>query len=220
MFCFQCQETSEGRGCTFGGHCGKSEETANYQDLLIFVLKGIGVVADRLAAAGGVPSQDLGDFVYESLFMTVTNTNFDTARFVERIERALEWKRGLLAELHVKGLDRELPEPATWDEEPARYAGKACRTGVLQTEDPDVRSLRETITYSLKGICACAHHAAYLGAYDPQVAAFVLRALATVVVGTDLDLLFELELETRKYNLIAMGRLDAVHAKTFGMAGK
>ncbi len=217
MFCFQCQETSEGRGCTFGGHCGKNEETANFQDLLIFVCKGIGVVGHRLADAGVVPSQTLGEFLYESLFMTITNTNFDTGRFVERIEQALEWKRGLLARLRDKGLDRELPEPALWDDERSRYVGKAYRTGVLQTDDADVRSLRETITYSLKGISAYAHHADYLGAHDPQVTAFVLRALATIVVENDLDRLFELALESGKYNLRAMEQLDAVHAKTFGV---
>jgi hydroxylamine reductase len=217
MFCFQCQETSEGRGCTFGGHCGKSEETANFQDLLIFVIKGIGVVADRLAAAGVAPSQDLGEFVYESLFMTITNTNFDTARFVERIEAALDRKRALLAQLRAKGLDRDLSEPATWDEERSQYVGKAYRTGVLQTDDPDVRSLRETITYSLKGICAYAHHAAYLAAYNPALTAFVVRALSTIVFETDLDRLFEFALESGKYNLLAMEQLDGVHAATYGV---
>jgi hydroxylamine reductase len=215
MFCFQCQETSEGRGCTFGGHCGKSEETANFQDLLIFVLKGIGVVAHRLACAGVAPSQALGEFVYESLFMTITNTNFDTGRFTTRVEQALGWKRGLLAQLRDQ--DRDLPEAATWDAQPAEYVRKAYRTGVLLTQDVDVRSLRETITCSCKGISAYAHHAAYLGTYNPEVTAFLLRALATIAVETDLDKLFELALETGKYNLLAMEQLDAVHATTFGV---
>lgn len=218
MFCFQCQETSAGRGCTFGGHCGKSEETANFQDLLIFVLKGIGVVAERLLQRGVAPSRELGEFLYESLFMTITNTNFDTDRFVVVIARALEIKRALLVELGRLESVANLPDHATWDEsEPSRFVIKAYRAGVLLSEDEDVRSLRETITYSLKGIAAYAHHAAYLGAYNPDVTRFVQRALAQLVLESDTDRLFELALESGKFNLVGMEQLDAVHAKTYGV---
>jgi hydroxylamine reductase len=217
MFCFQCQETSAGRGCTFGGHCGKSEETANFQDLLIFVLKGLGVVAERLRHVGVEPSQELGEFLFESLFMTITNTNFDTDRFADRIEAGLDRKRQLLADLSVRGLDEGLPEHARWDElDRSRFVVKAYRAGVLLTEDIDARSLRETVTYSLKGISAYAHHAAYLGAYEPELASFVVRALSAIVLETDVDRLFELALESGKYNLLAMERLDGIHAKTYG----
>ncbi len=217
MFCFQCQETSAGRGCTFGGHCGKSEETANFQDLLIFSLKGLGVVAERLKQAGYQPDRALGELLYESLFMTITNTNFDTDRIADAIERALATTRRLLQELRAKGLDAALSEPATWDElDRSRYVTKAYRAGVLLTEDEDVRSLRETVTYALKGIAAYGHHAAYLGAYDPEITSFVVRALSTIVTETELDALLALALETGKFNLRAMQQLDAVHAKTFG----
>ncbi len=217
MFCFQCQETSAGRGCTFGGHCGKSEETANFQDLLIFVLKGIGVVAERLERASVPPSQELGEFLYESLFMTITNTNFDTDRIAERVRRALELKRPLVAALRTSGLDTNLPDPATWDEsDSSRYVVKAYRAGVLLTEDIDVRSLRETVTYSLKGIAAYGHHAAYLGAYNSELTSFVVRALSAIVLEDDVDRLFDLALESGKYNLLAMEQLDAIHAKTYG----
>jgi hydroxylamine reductase len=218
MFCFQCQETSEGRGCTFGGHCGKSEETANFQDLLIFVLKGIGTLAERLRAYEIEPSRNLGAFLYESLFMTITNTNFDTDRFADMIERALEVKRGLISTLKDKEPIDALPEQATWDElKRDRYATKAYKTGVLLTENVDVRSLRETVTYSLKGIAAYGHHAEYLGAYSDELTAFVVRALAAISVETNTDKLFELALEAGKYNLLAMEQLDAIHAKTYGV---
>jgi hydroxylamine reductase len=217
MFCFQCQETSAGRGCTFGGHCGKSEETANFQDLMIFVLKGIGVIAERLCHVGVEPSKDLGEFLYESLFMTITNTNFDTERFADRIELALDRKRQLRADLKLRGLDAGLPDHAVWDElDRSRHVTKAYRAGVMLTEDIDARSLRETITYSLKGICAYAHHAAYLGAYRPEVTRFLVRALSAIAQETDVDRLFDLALESGKYNLEAMEQLDAIHAKTYG----
>jgi hydroxylamine reductase len=218
MFCFQCQETSEGRGCTFGGHCGKSEETANFQDLLIFVLKGIGVVAERLYQAGCEPNKALGELLYESLYMTITNTNFDTERFVEAIEHALSMKRDLLVELEAKGLDTSLPANATWDEpDRERYAATAYRVGVHLTTDVDVRSLRETVICSLKGISAYSHHAVSLGAYDPSITRFVVRALSTTTVEIDIDKLYALALETGEYNLVAMEQLDRIHAEVYGV---
>lgn len=215
MFCFQCQETSEGRGCTFGGHCGKSEETANLQDLLIYVLKGLGTVASRKLAAGQSIAQGLGELTYEALFTTITNTNFDPDRVIGLIERVLIAKRRLLADLN--GNANDLPEAARWDA-PTRdgYISKAYGVGVLQTEDVDVRALRETIIYGLKGIAAYAHHAALLGAYSAETAAFVFDALARSNTETGFDALFELALETGRQNLSAMSVLDAVHARTLG----
>jgi hydroxylamine reductase len=217
MFCFQCQETSGGRGCTFGGHCGKSEETANYQDLLIHVLKGTGVVAERLRRAGVEPARELGELVYEALFQTITNTNFDTDRIMETTERVLGAKRSLLSDLGARGLASGLPDEARWDA-PSRddYQSKAYAVGVLLTEDPDVRSLRETVVYGLKGIAAYAHHAANLGAYQADLAGFVLRALGAVTAETELDALFALALETGQHNLAAMALLDGAHARAFG----
>src|SRR5664280_1825166 len=115
MFCFQCQETSDARGCTFGGHCGKTEETANFQDLLIYVLKGIGVLADRLALAGSPPARELGELAYEALFMTITNTNFRVDRIIEMVQRLLSAKRMLMAQLKEQGLAEGLSEIARWD---------------------------------------------------------------------------------------------------------
>jgi hydroxylamine reductase len=218
MFCFQCQETSAGRGCTFGGHCGKNEETANFQDLLIFVLKGIAVIAARLRATCLPPSKELGEFLYESLFLTITNTNFDTDRIANAVVRALEFKRAMLAQLNSRDLARDLPDHATWDEpDRTRHVMKAYQAGVLLAGDADVRSLRETVTYGLKGIAAYAHHAAILGVYNPEITDFMLSALGTLVTETDLDKLFDLALETGKFNLAAMDQLDRIHAMTYGV---
>jgi len=217
MFCFQCQETSDQRGCTFGGHCGKSEETANYQDLLIYSLKGVGVVADRILNEGQTISRELGELVFEALFVTVTNTNFDVERIIEIIDRLLCAKRVLLVELGRLGRTDCLSEVARWDDSTRQgYASKAYNVGVLQTQDVDVRALTETITYGLKGIAAYAHHAAILGSYRDSTTAFVVRCLATLTVETDLERLFDLALATGRENLAAMSLLDTIHAEYFG----
>ncbi len=217
MFCFQCQETSDQRGCTFGGHCGKSEETANYQDLLIYTLKGVGVVAARILKEGQPISRELGELVFEALFVTVTNTNFDPERIMEVIDRLLCAKRRLLGELARLSHTDDLGEIALWDASTrGGYSSKAYSVGVLQTENVEVRALRETITYGLKGIAAYAHHAAILGSYRDGIAEFVARCLAALTVKTDLDGLFDLALATGRENLSAMSLLDATHAEFFG----
>lgn len=217
MFCFQCQETSEGRGCTFGGHCGKSEETANFQDLVIYTLKGIGVAASELAAAGHPIARELGELVYKSLFTTITNTNFDVDHIIDLVDTLLVAKRGLLAELKRLGRTEGLSDCALWDSLTRDgLTAKAYAVGVLQTEDVEVRALRESITHGVKGIAAYAHHAAILGATQDEIAQSVLGALAALSRETDLDLLFDLALTTGKENLAAMALLDAAHAQAYG----
>src|SRR5664280_374426 len=217
MFCFQCQETSDARGCTFGGHCGKTEETANFQDLLIYVLKGIGVLADRLALAGSPPARELGELAYEALFMTITNTNFRVDRIIEMVQRLLSAKRMLMAQLKEQGLAEGLSEIARWDALTTEaYTSKAYGVGVLQTDDVEVRALRETITYGLKGIAAYGHHAAILGYFQDNIAEFVLRSLGTLSSELDLDTLFNLAIATGHQNLAAMSLLDTAHTNAFG----
>jgi hydroxylamine reductase len=216
MFCFQCQETSEGRGCTFGGHCGKSEEVANYQDLLIYTLKGLGEVASE-SAVGDDVAREIADLTYESLFVTITNTNFDLDRIVEMIEKVLSAKRALSNESRSRAQAEHLSDAARWDSiSRDGYATKAYNVGVLQTQDIEMRALRETVLYGLKGIAAYAHHASILGAYDAGVGQFVLQALTALNRETDLDTLFELALATGRNNLSAMSLLDATHAKRYG----
>jgi hydroxylamine reductase len=217
MFCFQCQETSEGRGCTFGGHCGKSEEVANYQDLLVYALKGLGEVACQVEAGGGKVGREVADLAYESLFVTITNTNFDLDRIVEMIEKVLATKRALSNDPRTGTPAGHSSDAARWDSlSRDGYATKAYNVGVLQTQDVETRALRETVLYGLKGIAAYAHHASILGAYDAEVGQFVLQTLAALNRETDLDALFELALATGRHNLSAMSLLDATHARRYG----
>jgi len=222
MFCFQCQETSEGRGCAFGGHCGKSEEVANYQDLLIYGLKGLAEVANAVLvpdATHDLPAleREVAELVYEMLFMTITNTNFDQVRFADAVERVLAAKHELLESPGLHGVTQVLSECAKWDcPDRDGYTSKAYNVGVLQTTDAEVRSLRETILYGLKGIAAYAHHAAILGASDARVGRFVLQTLASLTHETDLDALFDLALATGDHNLKAMALLDQTHRHRYG----
>lgn len=187
MFCFQCQETLGNCGCTRNGICGKKAETANLQDLLVQRLK---MLAKVLA-----PSRELGRFVTESLFMTVTNANFDDQRFASRIQEA----ENLLA---AAGFD------------PARISAPL---GVLSIENEDLRSLRELVTYGLKGIAAYAHHAAVLGFEDDSIYAFLgepLKAVSDDQVGA--DALTALALECGKMAVKTMALLDSANTATYG----
>jgi hydroxylamine reductase len=212
MFCFQCQETSDRTGCTSGGTCGKSEETANYQDLLIYVLKGLGQAA---RAAKRVDSELTG-FVFEALYATITNTNFDRERIIAYIQRGVALKSRLLE--HIPAGERaKLPEQARWDDPtPERMHAMAYSVGVLQTKDEDVRSLRELTTYALKGVSAWATHARILGKEDPAIGAFALEALATIAEETSLDKLLALALETGGIVAQTMALLDRANAAAFG----
>jgi hydroxylamine reductase len=212
MFCFQCQETSEGRGCTSGGVCGKSEETANFQDLLIDVLKGMALVVK----AGAAADRETAAFLFEALYATVTNTNFDVDRIRGYVRRGLELKRRLLSQLAPAARDA-LPGSALFEEAgPDSLRTRAYEVGVMQTDDPDVRSLRELTTYALKGISAYATHARLLGHEQPALDEFALRALATVATETSLEALLTLALETGRATVETMALLDRANAAAFG----
>lgn len=230
MFCFQCQETGEGRGCTHTGECGKSEEAANLQDLLIYTLKGIGILNDALAGAGRMIDREVGTFVCLSLFSTITNTNFDPERFHALIARALQIKRDLRARCaaaaNVRGDGRSakvtaLPEDeyVVWDStDRAEIVKKGYSVGVLSTADEDIRSLREMITYALKGMAAYTYHANILGYFDDTILAYIYRALTAVARERTLGELVALALEAGKANIDAMALLDTAHNETYGQS--
>ena len=170
MFCFQCQETAKNSGCTVKGVCGKPEDTANLQDLLIHVLKGIAVYGDRLKEFD-IVDRETGLFVARGLFATITNANWDDDRFVAMIREGLERRDQLrdkfLAAYKQKNgrdFDEPLHDSATWvSDDVAEFEEKAKSVGVLAAENEDVRSLRELLIIGLKGIAAYADHAAILG---------------------------------------------------------
>ncbi|MGN0940412.1 MAG: hydroxylamine reductase, partial [Selenomonadaceae bacterium] len=214
MFCFQCQETAGGKGCTIRGVCGKTPDVARMQDLLLYTLKGLGAVTTRLREANDDIDIAVDRLVTESLFMTITNANFDVDAITKEVEKVLDVKAQLLAKLEDDG---ELPEAATWAAPKEEFAAKAKTVGVLATENEDVRSLRELTMYGLKGLAAYVHHADMLGADSKKIDAFIQSALAKLLDDTmDADALTALVLETGKYGVDGMALLDGANTKAYG----
>jgi hydroxylamine reductase len=219
MFCFQCQETAKGTGCTVRGVCGKPGEVANMQDLFIYVLKGISFYA-LMAREAGLPTAKADKFIMEGLFSTITNANFDKDNFVQKIEAGLVLRDEIRQALISAGkeLPADLPDAATWrGTGETDFVEKAVTVGVLATENEDVRSLRQLITYGVKGMAAYAEHAAVLGYEDPAIYAFLQKALvATLDDKLTADELVALTLETGKYGVNVMALLDKANTSTYG----
>ncbi|WP_132995261.1 hydroxylamine reductase [Sporanaerobacter acetigenes] len=220
MFCYQCQETAKGKGCTMQGVCGKTSDVANLQDLLIYTLKGIsilGLKADEI----GMNIPEVNKMLVDGLFMTITNANFDKDRFVKKIVEALELREELKAQLKEKGVELEnLHDSATWYGETVEaFEAKAdsVQVGVLATENEDIRSLRELITYGVKGMAAYVEHAVNLGFEDENIYKFMRKALvATLDDSLTVDELVALTLETGKYGVDTMALLDKANTETYG----
>lgn len=214
MFCYQCQETAGCKGCTQAGVCGKKPEVARMQDLLVYVTKGLSSVAVRLREEGKEVSEEVNHLVTVNLFTTITNANFDLDAIAAKVTETLTLKRDLLAQLQHKD---NLPEAAAWDGERSSYEGKAVLVGVLATKDEDIRSLRELITYGLKGLAAYTKHANALLKEDGEVDHFIQRALAATLDDTkSVDDLVALTLETGKYGVQGMADLDAANTSAYG----
>ena len=214
MFCYQCQETAGCKGCTIRGVCGKSPEVAAMQDLLVYVTRGLSAVTSALRAKGESVSRGVNSLVATNMFHTITNANFDEAAIRERIARTLSVKASLLARL---GDTDGLPEAALWSGEDADFAAKAATVGVLACADEDVRSLRELITYGVKGLSAYTAHANALLKYDESVDAFMQEALAKTLDDTlGVDDLVALTLELGKHGVDGMALLDAANTGAYG----
>ena len=214
MFCFQCQETAGCKGCTIAGVCGKKPEVAAMQDLLVYVTKGLSAVTTALRKEGKTISRDVNHMVTLNLFTTITNANFDLDAIKARVKATLVKKEELLAQVADKDA---LPAAALWIGAEADYAEKAKTVGVLATADEDVRSLRETITYGLKGLSAYTKHANVLLQDDEEVDAFIQRALAaTLDDSLTADDLVALTLETGKYGVQGMALLDKANTQAYG----
>ena len=213
MFCYQCQETAGCAGCTRVGVCGKTAEVANRQDLLVFVTRGLSAVTTALRVQGGAVPAEVDRLITVNLFTTITNANFDQAAIDGRIRETLDVLEGLRKELDDCST---LPEAALWDGA-GDWEAKARTVGVLSTENEDIRSLRELITYGLKGLAAYSKHANALGKSDPAVDAFLQRALAaTLDDGLTGDELTALALETGKYGVQGMALLDTANTSAYG----
>ncbi len=214
MFCYQCQETAACKGCTVVGVCGKKPEVAALQDLLIYVSKGLSFVTTRLRQEGNKVAPEVNHLVTLNLFTTITNANFDPEAIQARISKTLQVKADMVKELKDQ---TNLPEAALWEGREEEYLEKAATVGVLATEDEDIRSLRELITYGLKGLAAYTNHANVLLAEDEEVDAFMQRALAaTLDDSLSVDDLVALTLETGKYGVQGMALLDKANTETYG----
>lgn len=214
MFCFQCQETAGCKGCTQAGVCGKSSEVAGLQDLLIYVSKGLAAVTARLRNEGQEVSPEVNHLLTLNLFVTITNANFDREAIVSRIEKSLQVKASLLPRL----ADRQgLPEAALWEAGKQDFAAKAGAVGILSEADEDLRSLKELITYGLKGLSAYLHHANVLGQEDESLDAFQQETLAALLdKSLGAEELTAMALKTGEQGVKAMALLDKANTAAFG----
>jgi hydroxylamine reductase len=219
MFCFQCQEAAKGTGCTVRGVCGKTEDTANLQDLLIYTLKGISIYGVK-AREAGIKDRQVDRFIAESLFSTITNANFDKESFIKRIREGIELRESLKEKLikETGQVKDGLHDAAMWkagtDEELYR---KAAQVGVLSTSNEDIRSLRELLIYGVKGMAAYVEHASVLGYEDDNLYAFMQKALAaTTDDKLTVEDLTSLVMECGKYGVDAMALLDKANTSTYG----
>ena len=218
MFCYQCQETARNLGCTVRGVCGKSETLANLFDLLIFGLKGLAYASVHLQEKGRYYPED-SIFVMGALFKTITNTNWDEDSIRDTIEQTLALRDKRKKELCdlMGGKCDTCPEAVTFQLKREEYDEFAKKVGVLKTENEDIRSLRETIIYGLKGICAYGEHSAVLGYQDDEVNKFVMEALAaTLDDNLTVDQLIQLVLKTGENAVKIMAKLDEANTKTYG----
>ena len=217
MFCFQCQETAGCTGCTKFGVCGKSPELANMQDLLIYVTKGLSEVTTRLRKEGKKIDKELNHFITLNLFTTITNANFDNEVFYSRVKETLRIKKELIAQLNDK---EKLSEAALWDassNEDMDKKSNSDEVGVLATKDEDIRSLRELITYGLKGLSAYSKHANALGYDNEEIDRFMQETLAKLLDDSlSVEELIALTLETGKVGVDGMALLDTANTETYG----
>ena len=213
MFCYQCQETAGCRGCTVSGVCGKKPDVAAMQDLLLYVTKGISAVTTALRQEGKQVSAEVNHLITLNLFTTITNANFDRESIEARIRATLTEKEALLAQVADPSI---LPEAAKWDGS-GNWEEKAGTVGVLSAENEDIRSLRELITYGLKGLSAYLKHANALMKDDGEIDAFLQRALAAALDDSlSVEELIALAMETGKYGVSGMALLDRANTEAYG----
>lgn len=214
MFCYQCQETANCSGCTLSGVCGKTPDTAVMQDLLVYVSKLLSTVTTQLRKENNVIDKEINHLITLNLFTTITNANFDKKVIEDRVTETLKVKEELLSKVGDK---ETLPKEAFWNGNKDEYENKGKTVGVLSTKNEDVRSLRELITYGLKGLSAYSKHANVLMSDNEELDAFLQSALAkTLDDSLSVEELINLTLETGKYGVDGMAMLDKANTSTYG----
>ena len=217
MFCFQCQETAKGTGCTIQGVCGKKAETSRWQDLLLGVARGVAAISDALRSAGIKTNQEVGDYIVDALFATITNANFDDQAILNKVDNGVRIKRELLALAKENNVVLPNYQEVNWGGEKADYEAEGDREGVLRTENEDLRSLKELTVLGLKGMAAYYEHAARLNERNEEIIAFIEKALAIVSnPEADMDTLLATVMETGKFGVDAMALLDKANTQAYG----
>lgn len=216
MFCYQCQETAKGTGCTLRGVCGKLPETSARMDLLLYVTRGVAILNDLLRSRGEA-RRDASHQVIDALFTTITNANFDNDSLDGFIRRAFQMKRELIAKCNALGIEvPDMPE-VTIEGEPEDYARLESVTGVLAETDPDKRGLKQLAIYGAKGAAAYARHAANLKYEDEDVYAYIEKALKDVSrEDTTVNELLKNVLYMGEGGVKAMALLDSANTGTYG----
>ncbi len=218
MFCYQCQEAAKGTGCTIKGVCGKTDEVANIQDLLIYVTKGVSIFA-KLAREKGVENEKVNHFVFDALFVTITNANFDYDAIVAKVRSGLKLREEIKNQFLNAGgvLPEKLHGCATWySDSLEEFERKAKVIGVLSIENEDIRSLKSLITIGLKGMAAYAEHAFNLGYSNNEIFAFMQSALVATTEEKSVDELVALVLECGKFGVDVMALLDKANTESYG----
>lgn len=217
MFCFQCQETAKGTGCILKGVCGKNATTARYMDLLLFVVRGISVVADQLRENNVPVARKVDSFVVDALFSTITNANFDDESIVRRIDDGLQMRDILKAQAAARGVSLPAVDELEWTGEREAYDDKAATVGVLREKDEDLRSLKELIVYGLKGMAAYLEHAMRLGHDDESIHRFMQHTLAQTATGNlSAAEWTALALKTGEVGVQTMALLDRANTTAYG----
>ncbi len=216
MFCFQCQEAAKGEGCTIKGMCGKEGDTSDLQDLLIYNLKGIAVIAQKAQAAGVNVPDKAGRFIAQGLFTTITNANFNDENIIGWINRAQVLKKELFESAKGK-IGSDLHESATWySNDVSGFKTKAAAVGILATANADVRSLRELLILGLKGIAAYADHAAVLGVTKDEIWNFLYDALASTTQDLSVDEMVGKVLKAGEITVTTLAALDQANTTAYG----
>ena len=214
MFCWQCQETLNCKGCSVAGVCGKTANVAYLQDLLVYITKGICEITIRLREEGEVISSEINKVVLDNLFTTITNVNFSEGNIEDRIEQSLEIKRDLYGRLKNKEM---LSEASEFSIERKDYLTRDERISILNEKNVDLRSLKEMVIYGLKGLSAYVTHGNVLNEYNEEIDIFLQRALAkTLDKNLTVEDALGLVMETGKYGVFGMELLDRANTKNYG----